>query len=392
MPEQIKTKVPWEETEVLFGRWLRREFTTGECTEIVTMAKRVYLRLPRAEGNLFSSLLKEGRQEMHALLGNAKSKGALHKRAHDLRAHLVDYFETPVGFGEHFRVDLPIGKRNREYGLTFSNNSLAQKAVSFWERALNNGRRTVVALTEPPFVREALHRRFYARDFRENGAGRKACERVRRLMGIRADARLEIAYHYIAIAEVRGTMALMDYFHKWAGRGERPRPQFKSARECSGFEDVNFILMGTTRANSVLKKLEDSHQLGIHLRTEHVEVDHPSDAELASLKKGRPRNRNGVLRLRDWSRPNQIYVVVTRAVEERVVTLVASNHGLATQCVCEQLCDDAAVEKLIRWAILDRNWKGFPSRFQILFSVVLDDKEERAVSINPMIFRSSPLA
>lgn len=379
--------------QLVLARRLGQElagFSKDEQTEAERMVHRILKELSTKEAEIFWTLLANPFQNTEEIGKSVWSQDWNKKRVHkflfSLRSRLDEYFASPAGFAERFRVSVPISTKTRKYRVSFDVNSLPQNATSLWEPALNNGKPTVVAITEPPFAREARAHRFYIRDFRVNREGPEACEQIRRNLGGLGDASLETAFHYVSIAEVRGMIACIRYLQSWAEQAGRIQPEFRSCRQCLETEDVNFVLMGTTRANLLLKALQAKHHLGIILLADKVKVINATEIERSALPA--KSLKTGDISLEDWSANNEVYVIVTRAITDKVITLVASNHGLATQAACEYLCNDSRVTEFIRWAQLDRAWKGFPQRFQILFSVILNLAETKAEDINPLVFRT----
>lgn len=296
----------------------------------------------------------------------------------DLRQQVDAYYRTDDGLDERLRLLIPNNRVAKEYEPYVLEFVLNNGAASFWSAHLKKPRDNALLMTEPVFFRDTQKRHLYLRHFEVNRSGAEGVKAIQEKVPGLQQLPLEDIRHYVSLAEMKGMLATVGFLEGFRIDSDRPVTQHMRVRD-ERIEDRHVIAFGTSRANVEIDTIQRNHHLGYSIEEDHLLIRNPTDLERSLLEASEtPITETGIgVQVFDDQCERNVYAVVTRGVRSngKAQTSLASNHGAATQGICELLANDEGVKKLTTDMHLDEDWQGFPPTFQILFRVELDSDE-----------------
>ena len=310
----------------------------------------------------------------------------------DVRDSVDSYYRTDEGLDERLRLWIPKNKsvKGPDYNPYHVDFALNNGAASFWKTHLKKRRENALIVTEPVFFRDTQKRHLYLRHFEVNRGGAEGVKAIKEKVPGLQQLPLEDIRHYVSFAEMKGMLATVGFLEGFRIVSDRPVAQHMRVGD-ERIEDRNVIAFGTSRANVEIDTIQRNNQLGYSIEEDHLLIRNPTDLERSLLEASEtPITETGIgVQIFEDQCERIVYAVVTRGVRPngRSETAIASNHGAATQGICELLANDESVKKLTTEMHLDEDWHGFPLAFQILFRVELDSDESRPKQVTYVSWR-----
>jgi Circularly permutated YpsA SLOG family len=244
----------------------------------------------------------------------------------------------------------------------------------FWwkSRTVEGEKVNVLVITEPVMFRD-LNDGYYIRDFTVNEPDPEMLARHLPTLNLRAST-LKATSHYVSLGEVRAMWRVEHALREIRSDSRVLVTTNQEKRSWSELPEGNVILTGTSRANGLISKLQETEPtLRYTLGAMNVSMRDITPHEQAVLNA----KTQGDYDVPDL--PGKTYYgVFTRITESsgRTITAIACNHGPATNAIAEYLCSTRVAHDMIPH-ITTGDWKGLPDSYQLLFRVSLDRDSER---------------
>lgn len=227
---------------------------------------------------------------------------------------------------------------------------------------------TGIVYSEPRFYR-SRSKHLFVRFLNVNE--RTSSERALRLAPMIAEDRLHSCRHYVSAGEITAILRLTKML-EWYGVTTQHEVSHK-IEDWTALEGKHLILIGNSRTHWAIRDLQSDRRLDFKIFKDRIKNLNPQSGE--------PRYYKDFAWIPGRHKRQKIYVLVTRLQNPKTgqsVLLLCSNHGRAHEKVGELLTTDEALQELAARMGLEQ-WQPFPTEFQILLSVEIDE-EEQAVS------------
>lgn len=305
-----------------------------------------------------------GTEDKHAparVIYNLKQAAKDHRRGRGLHLPWCLYFPDEFERTHRYRVILVPNETTPDFeGLWWPHlwrkHAMATEALP-----------TSVVITEPQFFRHASGK-FYVRHFDVNSSDSR--DLVKTLPALGSDPEeFKLSPHFVSLGEVKAAHRVMEGL-----RNIRPSipTTFLSHREVAYKKlcDGHIVLLGTSRANVAISEFQR--------RDSRLYFIHRHNGVLSKSPKKRFADQPG----------RHFYGIYSRVSDRealRVKSVIACNHGPATQAITEYLFSTAVEEEVVPKLKALAEWKGFPDRVQLLFRVVLPDDGDEEVTPTPLL-------
>lgn len=351
--------------------------------------------------------------------GRAQDVEAVRRAVHALKVLLEQHYGEGEGKLRDIKIQI---KQGPGYRLIFSANDPPDGDVvkKLWHPHLVDGSATRIVFAEPTFFRNAD--RFYLRNLDCNEPDDRWM--FWSLLEKDETEKLIVSYHYLPAGELLAVLNVMAEFQR---RGVfLDFGTTKTYPAWSLLSDENVILVGSSRSNPHIAKLQQGHPITV--TKDGVQTTRPDGtskkytdgiealplierdsrkveiARLAYLhweEHGESEEQNWHWAEREYDRrlldaipaaQFTKYVVVTRrsSTSGRVITMIAANHGRAAQGVAKYLTEPESVKILLRDFMKVGVAEELAAHFQILFEVQMTKEkgDVEAQGIEAIEFRT----
>lgn len=301
-----------------------------------------------------------------------------------LRQRLQEFVNTVDGRRQFLKLEIPEKQRNA----IFSQEEIWVK--HFWQSHFDLVKTTGVMSSEPPQGKDGTfvdsvattgivysEPRFYRSRSKHlfvrflHVNERTSSERALRLAPMIAEDRLHSCRHYVSAGEITAILRLTKML-EWYGVTTKHEVSHK-VDDWTAFQDEHLILIGNSRTHWAIRDMQSDRRAVFKIFNDRIKNLDPQPGESRYYK--------DFVWIPGRQKRQRIYVLVTRTQNPQTgqsITLLCSNHGRAHEKVGELLTTDEALQGLAERMGLEQ-WQPFPTEFQILLSVEIDE-EEQAVS------------
>jgi hypothetical protein len=292
---------------------------------------------------------------------------ALRSAVRSLRKALTEYFQ---GEGRLLPYRVQVSKEP-PFTLLFEENLPKPEDYTalFWAPYLG-GAKNLMLISEPQFFWRS-DQRVYTRDIFHDEV----------LDSRRPDGGTELdpSFHYISAGETIAAITLLRRFEALQATldfGIASTQPYELPRDC------NLIVIGSSRTNQLLRRLQDNDiftltESGVRVRGEQT------DRYLDEVT-----TRHGT------KHPSQValtYAILTRkpgSHPDSVITMIAANHGRAVQGVVDFITNRSNLQTFFEGKDI-RSIGSTTTQFQIVFRVTVSDAEMTPDTLVPIAWRSA---